>query len=49
MRHHGVWGSVCDDDFNEDAAKVVCKHLGFRGKSVVKKEAHFGSGNKLLV
>lgn len=46
MKHHGVWGTICDDDFNEDAAKVVCKRLGYKGKSAVKKDAYFGPGKK---
>ncbi|XP_044261620.1 uncharacterized protein LOC123009400 [Tribolium madens] len=44
IRHHGIWGTICDDDFNEDAAKVVCKRLGFRGSVVVKKDGYFGAG-----
>jgi len=27
--HDGVWGTVCDDDFNNVAAKVACNNLGF--------------------
>lgn len=45
IRHHGIWGSVCDDDFNDDAAKVVCKYLGFPGQAVAKKDAFFGEGS----
>jgi len=25
--HNGVWGTVCDDHFNEEEAGVVCKML----------------------
>ncbi|XP_060533809.1 uncharacterized protein LOC132706475 [Cylas formicarius] len=45
IRHHGIWGTVCDDDFNEDAAKIVCKYLGFSGSALVKKDAQYGSGD----
>ncbi|KAJ8916663.1 hypothetical protein NQ315_000308 [Exocentrus adspersus] len=45
IKRHGIWGSVCDDDFNEDAAKVVCRYFGFSGTSIVKKEAYFGPGD----
>ena len=27
--HDGVWGTVCDDDFNDAAARVACNSLGF--------------------
>ncbi|RZC41899.1 neurotrypsin-like [Asbolus verrucosus] len=45
IKHHGTWGTICDDDFNEDAAKVVCKHLGYKGSAVVKKDGYFGAGS----
>jgi len=27
--YDGVWGTVCDDGFNDIAAKVACYGLGF--------------------
>ena len=27
--HDGVWGTVCDDVFNNVAARVACNSLGF--------------------
>ena len=27
--HDAVWGTVCDDGFNDTAAKVACNTLGF--------------------
>ena len=29
VRHHGVWGTVCDDNFAEAEARVVCRMLGY--------------------
>lgn len=44
IRHNNIWGTVCDDDFNEDAAKVVCQYLGYKGHAIVVKDGYFGSG-----
>lgn len=45
IRYHGSWGTICDDDFNDDAAKVVCKYFGYRGTAKVVKGGKFGEGN----
>ena len=29
IRHKGVWGTVCDDNFHNEEAKVVCRMMGF--------------------
>lgn len=28
--HNGVWGTVCDNGFTDEAATVVCRTLGLR-------------------
>ncbi|XP_052083754.1 deleted in malignant brain tumors 1 protein-like [Mytilus californianus] len=27
--HNGVWGTICDDDFDTNEAKVICAMLGY--------------------
>lgn len=45
IRHHGIWGTICDDDFSNANAKVICRSLGFGGIAMVKKDGFFGPGN----
>ncbi|XP_069680100.1 uncharacterized protein teq isoform X2 [Periplaneta americana] len=44
VRYHGIWGTVCDDDFAVPAAKVICRSLGFGGPAQAKKDGFFGPG-----
>lgn len=47
----GSWGTVCDDDFDMQEAKVVCKQLNCGVALDAKIEGYFGEGrgNILLV
>ncbi|XP_066296405.1 deleted in malignant brain tumors 1 protein-like isoform X1 [Branchiostoma lanceolatum] len=38
------WGTVCDDEFDNQDADVVCRMLGYSGASVVRNSAYFGAG-----
>ena len=44
VRHHGQWGTVCDDEFGPEEGRVVCKMLGYPGGVRVHMEAAYGEG-----
>ncbi|ESO89230.1 hypothetical protein LOTGIDRAFT_106465, partial [Lottia gigantea] len=45
---NGIRGTVCDDDWNNEDASVICNRLGFpRGGKAVNK-AHFGEGSGII-
>ena len=44
--HNDIWGTVCDDYWDTNNAKVVCKELGFQyGEAQAKTGAFFGQGS----
>ena len=43
--HNGQWGTVCDDGWDYNNVKVVCRQLGLSyGNAEVKTGAYFGEG-----
>lgn len=40
--HDGKWGSICDDEWDDFEANVVCKQLGFNGAIKATTYGHFG-------
>jgi hypothetical protein len=47
----GNWGTVCDDYWDANDAKVACRQLGFSTKGAIAySNAHFGAGTgKILL
>uniref|UniRef100_A0A3Q3ADF9 Neurotrypsin n=1 Tax=Kryptolebias marmoratus TaxID=37003 RepID=A0A3Q3ADF9_KRYMA len=43
--HAGRWGSVCDDQWDDRDAEVVCRQLGFGEVAKAWSWAHFGQGS----
>lgn len=42
--HDGEWGTVCDDDWNIEAASVVCRMIGYDGAFEYVHSGKFGPG-----
>ncbi|XP_070612726.1 neurotrypsin isoform X2 [Erythrolamprus reginae] len=43
--HTGQWGTICDDQWDDADAEVVCRQLGFGGVAKSWSQAHFGEGS----
>lgn len=43
INYRGIWGTVCDDDFHNREAQIVCNSLGFYGPAKAMKNK-FGPG-----
>ena len=42
--YNGTWGTICDDNFDQSEAEVVCKELGFLRAVRAYGSARFGMG-----
>lgn len=43
--HAGQWGSICDDQWDDSDAEVVCRQLGLSGVARAWEKAHFGKSS----
>ena len=41
LRHNGVWGSVCDDEFGTEEGNVVCRMLGLPGGVKIHNQVNY--------
>ncbi|XP_046303083.1 neurotrypsin isoform X2 [Marmota monax] len=41
----GQWGTICDDQWDNADAEVVCRQLGFSGVAKAWTQAYFGEGS----
>lgn len=40
--HKGMWGGICDDEWDKDEAKVACRSLGYPGAEMATNGARYG-------
>lgn len=46
--NRGEWGSICDDGWTIENARVICRSLGYEGAWSHSGNAEYGQGNGLI-
>ena len=46
--YNDEWGSICDDKFDRNDAKVACRHLGFLYAAGIIQDESFARGTQLI-
>lgn len=44
----GVWRTVCDDEWNNNAARATCRQLGYLTESMYFFDCHYISVSNML-
>lgn len=44
--HDVKWGNICDDEWDEEEGRVICKQLGFVGFEKITHSAYFGAARR---
>ncbi|XP_060102846.1 neurotrypsin [Heteronotia binoei] len=47
--HSSQWGTICDDQWDDADAEVVCRQLGLGGIAKAWSQAYFGEGSGLVL
>ncbi|KAM5255252.1 LOW QUALITY PROTEIN: neurotrypsin [Ctenodactylus gundi] len=45
LYHAGQWGTICDDQWDDADAEVICRQLGLSGITKAWGQAYFGEGS----
>ena len=48
MYHNGLWGTVCDDEWDLTDAHVACSELGFYDAVAARHDAFYGQGTEQI-